>query len=112
MPTSREDCPNWEINQQMCPCTNEGCPNHGICCECVQAHAAVGKLTACMRVERPFETIRLRGQVPCTHNLERNQAFCPCGASDCVRRGTCCECIRNHWLPDGSGRVACLRGLE
>ena len=38
-----------EININ-CPCTKEGCPRHGKCCECVAHHKAhATKLPACLR---------------------------------------------------------------
>jgi hypothetical protein len=104
-------CPNRAINLQMCPCTNEDCERRGRCCECVQAHAAAGKPNACARLpRRDPATMGLVALVaPCPINLERNRAFCPCGATDCVRRGTCCECVRNHFRPDGAGLVSCMK---
>ncbi len=40
-------CPYNNID---CPCTKEGCPRHGKCCECVAHHKAHGtKLPACLR---------------------------------------------------------------
>lgn len=105
-------CPNRAVNLQMCPCPNQDCERRGICCECVQAHAAASKPNACARL--PQGNPAALGLVPlvrqCTANLDRNRAFCPCGAVDCVRRGTCCECVRNHYAP-GGGHVACLRPL-
>ena len=104
-------CPNREINLQMCPCDNEDCPRRGNCCECVQAHTAAGKPNACARL--PHRNPATVGLVPltqrCTINFERNKAFCPCGNKDCPRQGTCCECVRNHFQPDGAGRVTCMR---
>lgn len=107
------NCPNRAINLQMCPCPNTECERRGICCLCVQAHHRAGKPTACMGGRpRPAATLELRGVVAqCTVRFADNLAFCPCGAESCVRRGTCCECVRNHWTADGAGRVACMRGL-
>ena len=46
-------CPNNDID---CPCTKEGCPRHGKCCECVAHHKAHGtKLPACLRGDRMGE---------------------------------------------------------
>lgn len=40
-------CPHNNID---CPCTKEGCPRHGKCCECVAHHKEHGKkLPACLR---------------------------------------------------------------
>lgn len=33
-------CPHNNID---CPCTKEGCPRHGKCCECVAHHKEHGK---------------------------------------------------------------------
>lgn len=41
---------NHPHNHIDCPCTKEGCPRHGKCCECVAHHKAHGtKLPACLR---------------------------------------------------------------
>ncbi len=43
----RNACPHNAID---CPCTKEGCPRHGKCCECVAHHKAhATKLPACLR---------------------------------------------------------------
>ncbi|MBI2301927.1 MAG: hypothetical protein HYU66_23745 [Armatimonadetes bacterium] len=106
-------CPNREINLQMCPCPNDECERRGICCECVQAHYAVGKPNACARM--PARDPKTMDLVPlakvCPTNLERNLEFCPCGCKDCGKQGTCCECVRLHYKPDGNGVVACMKGL-
>lgn len=40
-------CPHNNID---CPCTKEGCPRHGKCCECVAHHKEHGKkLPTCLR---------------------------------------------------------------
>jgi len=111
MPMAKENCANYAINIQMCPCTNEGCANRGICCECVQAHHASGSKSACMRgVERNPETVALAAQaVKCQTNLQRKLDFCVCDYEPCGNKGTCCSCIRNHFSADGTGRVACMR---
>jgi len=36
-----------ETNKEKCPCTYEGCPRHGICCECISYHLANKELPAC-----------------------------------------------------------------
>lgn len=113
MPTPIESCANYALNLQMCPCTNEGCANRGICCECVQAHYAAGNATACMRgVRRDPATLAL-GQkaVTCTANLQRNLDFCTCTYEPCGNKGTCCNCVRNHFTTDGAGRTACMRAF-
>ncbi len=114
MPTDRADCANYEINLKMCPCTNESCPNRGICCECVQAHSAAGKPNACNREpnRRDPATISLSElAVKCRTNYDRNLAFCPCDYQPCNNKGTCCSCVRNHFNVEGTGRVACMKRL-
>ena len=40
-----------QFNNIECPCTKEGCPRHGKCCECVKHHREHGKkLPACLSV--------------------------------------------------------------
>lgn len=111
MPTARENCPNYEINILMCPCTSENCANRGICCECLQAHAAKGSLVSCMRgTKRDPETVALASRaMKCSDNLQRNLDFCVCTYEPCGNKGTCCSCVRNHFATDGTGRVACMR---
>jgi len=112
MATTREQCVNYEINLQMCPCTSESCAKRGICCECLQAHAAKGSATACMRgTERDPGTMSLGGQAvaSCTINQERNLEMCVCTWEPCGNKGVCCNCVRNHFSVDGSGRVACMK---
>ena len=36
-------------NKKNCPCTAVDCERHGICCECIRAHAASKSLPACLR---------------------------------------------------------------
>ena len=36
-----------EQNLKNCPCTYEGCPRKGICCECIKYHRDSGELPAC-----------------------------------------------------------------
>lgn len=106
------DCPNYEINKQMCPCTETDCERHGICCECVAYHrkSTQWPLTACMRTNRLESTLSLAMATdPKCDNYERNKENCPCTNEACDRLGTCCDCIRNHWKADGSGQPACLR---
>lgn len=35
-----------EQNLKNCPCTYEGCPRKGICCECIKYHRDSGELPA------------------------------------------------------------------
>jgi hypothetical protein len=104
-----DKCANYEINLQMCPCTNEGCGNRGICCLCVEAHYSGGSLTACMRTPRPAATLALKGSPDACLRRETNLEFCACTYDPCGNRGICCECLRNHWTADGKGRTACFR---
>jgi hypothetical protein len=112
MPTLPADCANHAINQEMCPCTNVECGNHGICCECLRAHVGYGQPTACMngRARTVFEFSR-ETALTCEVNGKRNAEWCPCSNEACLRRGVCCNCVRNHWTAAGTGRVACMKGL-
>ena len=40
-------CGNIEENVERCPCTYEGCPRHGSCCECLRYHLENRELPAC-----------------------------------------------------------------
>ncbi|UCD21061.1 MAG: hypothetical protein JSW08_00745 [archaeon] len=44
----RKKCPNKKDNEQDCPCPFTECRRHGICCECLQYHRALGSRTACI----------------------------------------------------------------
>lgn len=91
-------CPNHEVNLQMCPCPNDACDNRGICCLCVQNHASKGQQSFCMRgTERPADTRGLRGQDGRCDTYEANTQSCACTCDACDNRGTCCDCVRNHW---------------
>ncbi|MEI6499503.1 MAG: hypothetical protein WCP21_00590 [Armatimonadota bacterium] len=114
MPTTPEQCANYALNIQMCPCTAEQCPNRGLCCECLQAHAAKNSATSCMRgALRNPETLALSAEAAakCPTNQERNAKLCTCTYDPCDNRGVCCNCVRNHFTTDGTGRVACMRGF-
>ncbi|MFH1884814.1 MAG: DUF6485 family protein, partial [Planctomycetota bacterium] len=43
----QENCPNQEKNLSQCKCTYQGCPRHGICCECLSYHLKSKELPAC-----------------------------------------------------------------
>ncbi len=104
-------CPNHEINLQMCPCT-ESCDRRGICCECLTYHRGSRQwpATACMRqAARPVQTLSLCGVAEACDSHLRNVEACLCEAEECPRLGWCCECVRNHWTEDGTGRVACMK---
>lgn len=112
MPTSPEACLNYKTNLEMCPCTSESCARRGICCECIQAHAAKGGKSACMRgAQRAAATMGLaaRAIATCAQNQARNLEFCGCTWEPCGNKGVCCNCVRNHFTVDGTGRVACMR---
>ena len=105
------ECPNQEVNLQMCPCTNEDCERRGICCLCVRNHASKGQRTSCMRdVERPAETLSLSSLA--TGRCAQHPAtleICACDYEPCPNRGTCCDCVRNHWGNDTYPFPACMR---
>lgn len=112
MATLPADCVNYELNLMMCPCSREDCANRGICCECIQAHYAAGKATACMGgTKRNPETMSLvtRAAATCAMNQARNLEFCVCTYEPCDRKGICCNCVRNHFTVDGRGRTACMK---
>ncbi|MFC1806291.1 hypothetical protein ACFL09_04840 [Planctomycetota bacterium] len=105
------DCPNKEVNLQMCPCQSEDCERKGICCECIRNHASKDQKTSCMRdAERPADTRSLRGIATgkCAQH-KTNLEFCPCDYEPCGNRGTCCDCVRNHWGNATYPSVACMR---
>ena len=110
MPTTAEQCPNYEINQQQCPCPNEDCEKQGICCECIAAHREAGNRTMCMReTPRPAETKDLPiGASPDCINRARNEEFCPCAETSCARHSLCCDCVRFHWGHNQWPKVACV----
>jgi hypothetical protein len=104
-------CPNYTINVEMCPCKKEDCPNRGVCCLCVTAHRQRASLTACLRTPRPAATLGLRGSgEPCPRQSV-TILNCTCTYEPCGNRGVCCECLRNHWSSDASGRPACYQGM-
>ncbi len=112
MATTPDQCVNYQINLQMCPCTSENCANRGICCECIQSHAARGSVSACMRgAERDPATMGLALQAikTCDLNSARNLEFCTCTWEPCGNKGVCCNCVRNHFSTDGRDRVACAK---
>ena len=104
------ECPNREVNLQMCPCPSDDCERKGICCLCVQNHGEKGQLSYCMRdTERPADTRSLRGQSGTCDRHEENLESCPCDYEACENQGTCCDCIRNHWGNATYPSVACMR---
>ena len=53
-----ENCPNKQENTVRCTCTYEGCPRHGLCCECLAYHVKKQQLPACCfppEVERTYD---------------------------------------------------------
>ena len=58
-------------NLKKCPCTYQGCPRKGICCECIQHHVKNNELPACCfseqaerKYDRSFEAfIKDRGNM-------------------------------------------------
>lgn len=112
MATLVEQCVNYAINLQMCPCTVEDCERRGICCECLRANCEEGTEAACMSgVGREPATmeLNLRAQADCPTNKQRNLDQCVCTWSPCERKGVCCNCVRNHFTVNGSDRVACMK---
>ena len=108
------ECPNKAINEQMCPCTEISCERHGICCACTEFHmkSTQWPLSACMRgTKRPAATLTLpkKHTEKCAQH-EANLARCVCTNEKCVRRGTCCDCVRNHWGNEAGPLVSCMRG--
>ena len=73
---------------------------------------ASGSKVSCMRgAERKADTMGLSSNATasCSTNIARNLDFCVCGYEPCGNKGVCCNCIRNHFTTDGSGKVACMR---
>ena len=93
------NCPNIDVNNEMCPCPIDSCDNHGICCLCAENHVTNGGQTFCMRgTDRPAETMSLQGVD--SGKCERNAANlenCTCSYTSCGNHATCCDCVRNHW---------------
>jgi hypothetical protein len=113
MATVAVDCPNYELNLKMCPCTAEDCVRRGICCDCIAYHRASVQWprTACMGgTPRPADTLDFPQAIPdnCP-NSARNQQACVCTADNCGRHAVCCACVRNHWKADGSSATSCMR---
>jgi hypothetical protein len=75
----------------------------------VQAHRKADSLTACLRQERPAATLGLHGSPAACLQREATLAVCTCTYEPCGNRGICCECLRNHWTPEGTGRPACYK---
>ena len=104
------ECPNREVNLQMCPCTNQDCERRGICCLCIQNHVGKGAKSTCMRgAERPDATLTLRGVAAKCDRHEANAAWCACTYEECGNRGTCCDCVRNHWGNATYPSPACMK---
>jgi len=111
MAVAAEQCINYEINLQMCPCPSESCTRRGICCECLRAHAGSGSQTACMKgAGRDQSTMSLNAQADkdCP-NATVNLEACTCTWEPCNKKGICCNCVRNHFNTSGTDRVACMR---
>ncbi|MFP4057755.1 MAG: hypothetical protein ACLF0G_12895 [Candidatus Brocadiia bacterium] len=105
------ECPNREVNLQMCPCPSEDCERKGVCCLCIEHHLARDGKSYCMRdVERPPHTRFLEGVrgEPCDRQAANLEA-CACDYEPCGERGTCCDCVRNHWGNAVYPAPACMR---
>ena len=111
MSVTPDQCVNYEINLLMCPCTSEACEFRGICCECIRASVAAGEKTVCMNgTKRDPATMSLNSQASsdCA-NKAINLMPCVCTWEPCDKKGICCNCVRNHFSTDGTGRVACMK---
>lgn len=54
----KQDCPNREMNEEICTCTYPGCPRKGMCCECIKYHKERGEIPGCLfpsDVEETFD---------------------------------------------------------
>ena len=54
----KDKCPNTGANTSRCNCTYQGCPRHGLCCECMEYHLKMQQLPACAfppEVERTYD---------------------------------------------------------
>ncbi|MTI95074.1 MAG: hypothetical protein FH749_06240 [Firmicutes bacterium] len=40
-------CIHKQQNSEHCTCTYNGCPRHGMCCQCLHYHRRQGQLPAC-----------------------------------------------------------------
>lgn len=45
----QKKCVNKQENEEDCPCVDDYCEGHGICCECLRHHKNKGGLPACLR---------------------------------------------------------------
>ena len=61
-PMSKETCINIKTNVENCPCTATDCERHGVCCQCVSAHAGRDSLPSCL-------TIRIQDSEPFRKNV-------------------------------------------
>jgi len=51
-------CPSQKDNRTVCNCTYQGCPRHGLCCQCLQYHLRQNELPACCfppEVEKTYD---------------------------------------------------------
>ncbi len=46
---SKRECLNKYENEQDCPCPDENCERHGICCECIKYHKNKKNMPVCLR---------------------------------------------------------------
>lgn len=44
-----ERCENRQANLERCNCTYQGCPRHGVCCECIRYHRERGEKPMCLK---------------------------------------------------------------
>ena len=45
-------CVNQYENEQDCPCSEENCEYHGICCECIKYHKNCKDLPVCLKKDK------------------------------------------------------------
>lgn len=45
----RKECVNKQENEEDCPCNEEDCERHGICCECIKYHRNHRGKPACLK---------------------------------------------------------------
>lgn len=42
-----DQCSRAKVNAKYCTCTYQGCPKHGLCCQCLHYHRQRRELPAC-----------------------------------------------------------------
>jgi hypothetical protein len=52
------ECINKKKNMAYCTCSYQGCPNHGICCQCLRSHWENQELPGCLfppEIEKTYD---------------------------------------------------------